>query len=352
MSQVDPEQRTLVQTRQRRGIQHPRIRTVRAAPTAVRQGRGVLRRDAFGEKLLRGQLEHRVQHRPKTAGTRHDADAPLPVPWSWDSFVRQGLLHHHGQFFHAMGGQAANRDVRQLVVIQVGVPVVRGDLRLRTPAHIDLGNGLVSRHTRRRRRHFRSARRLRVACQQHEPQAAEARCITDARADRPRRRDIGMEPNAVSLRFTERNPAIQGRCEGGRTNDQRVGGRAGIYTEPGEEQSRDHTDPADQEENRSKRCEDKNRGSVSPERPSRQAELPGPWSPAFSQESASSGQAGNPWIGFRAAVGGGKIELSGVLHERASAEQTETDSFPWPPSSTNFPFAMRHCRSRWTNTTA
>ena len=75
------------------------------------------------------------------------------LPGAGPRFVGHDLVDHRAQVRGRVGGQTPDRDVRQLIVVQIGVPIVAGDVLFAAKAHDDL-----RRHVMRRNRDERTGR--------------------------------------------------------------------------------------------------------------------------------------------------------------------------------------------------
>ena len=176
VADIDPEQAAFVVPLDRRVVKQPRVGAIGAAPAAVGHPRVVGGGNAAGEQLAGGRFEHAVDQRAEAADAGDEVHAVPPGAEIGGPLVGQDFLDDAGQVGRRVGGNAADGQVGQVIVVEVGIPVVAGDFRLAPP--LDVDDRLVQMHGHRAGadRGIGAGGRLGIAHEQHvlEPAAAAA----------------------------------------------------------------------------------------------------------------------------------------------------------------------------------
>ena len=226
MPQVDPKQRSFVELFERGGVEQPRIGAIRALPTAVGHrnaigGGNVLRKQVPGARFQRG-----VGQDAKAANACHQVQPPPPLAKIVRTLVVKRLDDDLLEFLRRGGRQTPHGQLRRLIVVQIAVPVVGGDRRLRAPKNVDLRLGIMHRHSpghagrECRRRH-------RIAYQHHETQPPLLGHAADLQPDVLGVARVRHHGQIVALTHAVLQPGLQRATELGRTNHDRIWGPPG-----------------------------------------------------------------------------------------------------------------------------
>ena len=122
------------------------VGAIDAPPTAEGHVRLIGRRNPVGQQLFGRSLNHAVEQSPKAADPGDEIHPLPPEAVALGRFVGQDFIHDASQLFVVIRSEAADGEVGDFVVIQIGIPVVGADLRFRAKLDIHLGRHTMSRH--------------------------------------------------------------------------------------------------------------------------------------------------------------------------------------------------------------
>ena len=100
----------------------------------------------FGQDILGDGFQCRIGNLAGAAGAGNKVQPAAPTTCVLPVLVGHDLADHSVQFAGRVGRQSADGNVRDLVVIEIGVPIVGGNLGLGAPQHVDFGIGKMGRH--------------------------------------------------------------------------------------------------------------------------------------------------------------------------------------------------------------
>ena len=121
------------------------VGTKRATPAAIGHRSLVGRRYPLGQHLPRRRLDDVVRNRTEATHAGNEVHPPLPAARGSLLFVGEDLAHDGRQLLRRIGRQPPNRNIRQQVVVEIRIPVVRRDRWLGTPQDVHLGFGVKGR---------------------------------------------------------------------------------------------------------------------------------------------------------------------------------------------------------------
>ena len=90
-------------------------------------------------------------------------------------FIVQDLLDDHRKLLRIIGSQAANGQVWNMIVVQVGKWHIRSNLRFGSPLHVDLRLGQLGRHGPREQLLAGGCQRIGVTNEDHKSQRMQRR---------------------------------------------------------------------------------------------------------------------------------------------------------------------------------
>ncbi len=139
MSDVNPKQTAFVESFGAGVAEGERVRGVGAAPVGVGHGDVIGGGNSADEDGSRGEFHSAIDERTKPADAGDKICAATPHSKVLAVFVGDDLVDYPRQLGGRVGGEASDGGVGNLVVVEIGVPIVTSDVRRAAPMDVDAG---------------------------------------------------------------------------------------------------------------------------------------------------------------------------------------------------------------------